>query len=251
MSLLTKINKCDRIMLGDNMDKEEYKLETYTILSVTTYRLLEKETGEYWYPITLFFSKILFRKTTAGVFRDNEMYRKHMRVIEYENPDNSFKNKKMKTWFIDTEGMCLILINTKLKKDTPKKMLVRQKYLAAAQNFFGVTSNNSQEFIGYQPDLSNYDVWSIMCLTRDYNLKKDTLWKRCGKCGFYYPHNKDYFIERNGYLANNCRQCTGNDFVCKNRKIQFLYNHDGLDLIYQYYLGDKDKIAEEFNKWIG
>jgi len=236
--------------MGDDMTKK-YELETYNILSVTTYRLLEKDTGEYWYPLSSFFSKVLFRRTTPGFYRDKEEFRVHMRVIEYTNPNSSAKDKTTKTWFMNTEGMCLILKNLTLAKDTPKKMMMKQKYLAAAQNYFGVTSNNSQEFIGYQPDLSDYDVWSIMCLTRDYEIRKDTLWKRCNTCGFYYPYNKDYFnMVGKNYLANSCRQCTGRDFVCKNKNLQYIYTHNGLDLIYQYYLGDKDKILEEFNKWL-
>ena len=237
--------------MGDNMDKNRYKLESYTILSVTTYRLLEKDTKEYWYPLNLFFNKILFRRTTPGVFRDKEEYRKHMRVIEYINPDNPIKNQITKTWFINTEGLCLILMNITTLKDTPKKTMVRQRYLAAAQNFFGITSKNVQEYIGYQPDLSDYDVWSIICLTRDYNISKNTIWKRCNKCGFYYPYNKDYFNKNGKYLSNKCRQCTGRDFICKNKKMQYIYTHSGIDLIYQYYLNDKDKVYEELNKWLG
>ncbi len=229
---------------------EKYELEEYKILSVTTYRLLEKDTNEYWYPLSSFFSNVLFRRTSPSVYRDKPEYNKHMRVIEYINPKSNAKDKAVKAWFISTEGMCLILRNLTIAKDTPKKLMVKQKYLAAAQNFFGITSVNSQEFIGYQPDLSEYDVWSIICLTRDFNIKKDTLWKRCRNCGFYYPYNKDYFITRNNYLANDCRQCTGNDFVCKNKNIQYIYNHDGLDLLYQYYLGNDNRILEEFKKWL-
>lgn len=248
--LLTKYTYYVKITMGDIMDNN-YELEPYTILSVTSYRLKEKETGEYWYPIVSFFDKILFRKVNSRFYRDNDKYNKYMRVISYINPNNPARYP-VKAWFMNTEGIYLILKSTVVQQGTPKVTLMKQKYLAAAQSFFGVIPDTPEKFIGYTPNLSNYDVWSILCLTRDPNIKKDTLWKKCNECGFYYPNTKDYFHEDNKhYLANKCRQCAGFNFRCKNKKIQYLYSHDGYDLLYQYYLGENDKILDEFKKWIG
>lgn len=229
----------------------KYKLEEYNILSVTSYRLLEEETGEYWYPLRLFIQKVLFRNINPVRYRDDEKYNKYMRVIEYSNPNstNPEKNKK-KTWFMNTEGIYLILQNTTTNKGSAKEKLMREKYLAAAQSFFGgVVSKNEQEYIGYSPDLTNYDVWSIMCLTRDTTINKDTIWKKCSKCGFYYPYTAKYFLNSGYYLSTKCRQCCGKDFVCENKRLQYIYKNGGLDLIYQLYL-DSDKITEELKKWI-
>ena len=172
-----------------------------------------------------------------------------MRVIEYDNPDSA-TDTKTKAWFMNTEGIYILLQNVKINRGSPREKVVKEKYLAAAQNFFGVVSNNSQNYIGYMPDLSNYDVWSIMCLTRDTEINNNTIWKRCSNCGFYYPYNKKYFNEASGYLANKCKQCCNLDFVCENKRLQYLHNHNGLDLIYQIYLDDKDKIVEELKKWL-
>ena len=233
--------------MGDDMT---YKLEEYSILNVKSYRLLETATGEYWYPLSLFLRKFLFRNNNLNTYRDNEIYNKYMRVIEYDNPDSA-TDTKTKAWFMNTEGIFILLQNIKISNSgSARERVSKEKYLAATQNFFGVVSNNPQDYIGYMPDLSNYDVWSIMCLTRDTDINNNTIWKRCNNCGFYYPYNKKYFMENSGYLANKCKQCCNLDFVCENKRLQYLHNHNGLDLIYQIYLTDKDKIVEELKKWL-
>lgn len=228
----------------------KFTVEKYNILSVEQIRLLDED-GVYWYPLKNFFKNVLFRELNITNYRDNEEYSKYMKVIEYK-PLKTFNDKPLKTWFINNEGMFLILKNTFIIKDTPKKTLMREKYLAAARNFFGVTvTNDEPTFLSYQPDLSNYDVWSILCLTQDKTIKKETIWKKCEKCGFYYPCSKNYFTKYKTQYSSNCKQCSGNDFKCSNKIIQYIYNHDGLDLLYNYYLGDNDKIIEELNNWIG
>jgi len=173
-----------------------------------------------------------------------------MRVIEYDNPDSA-TDTKTKAWFMNTEGIYILLQNIRISNSgSVREKLAKERYLAATQSFFNVIPNNPQDYIGYQPDLSNYDVWSIMCLTRDTSIDNNTIWKRCTNCGFYYPYNKKYFVESNGYLSNKCKQCFGLDFVCENKRLQYLHNNNGLDLIYQFYLNDKDKIVEEFKKWL-
>lgn len=228
----------------------KYKLEEYNILSVKSYRLLEEETGEYWYPLTLFIKKILFRNINTVRYRDDDKYNKYMRVIEYSNPDSAVPHSN-KTWFINTEGLYLLLKNISPAKGNTRKQVMQEKYLAAAQGFLGgVVSKNAQNFIGYIPDLTNYDVWSIMCLTRDTTINQNTIWKRCSKCGFYYPNTKRYFNpKKKKYLYNKCKQCCGQDFTCENKRLQYIYKNDGLDLIYQLYL-DSDKVVDELKKWI-
>lgn len=228
----------------------KYKLEEYNILSVKSYRLLEEETGEYWYPLTLFIKKVLFRNINTVRYRDDDKYNKYMRVIEYSNPDSAVPHSN-KTWFINTEGLYLLLKNISPAKGNTRKQVMQEKYLAAAQGFLGgVVSKNAQNFIGYIPDLTNYDVWSIMCLTRDTAINQNTIWKRCSKCGFYYPNTKRYFNPKKKiYLYNKCKQCCGQDFTCENKRLQYIYKNDGLDLIYQLYL-DSDKVVDELKKWI-
>lgn len=234
--------------MGDDMT---YELEEYKIINITSYRLLEKETNEYWYPLSLFLRTFLFKNSNLINYRDNDKYNKYMKVIEYNNPKTNAKGIPTKAWFMNTEGIYILLQNAKFNNTgSTREKMTKEKYLAATQSFFGVVSNNKQEYIGYMPDLSNYDVWSIMCLTRDTSIDNNTIWKRCSNCGFYYPYNQKYFHKSNGYLANKCKQCCKLDFICDNKRIQYLYNHNGLDLIYQLYLNDKEKIVEELKKWL-
>lgn len=231
---------------------ENFTIEKYSILNVEDYRILDDD-GEYWYPMRSFFRQFLFREVDISPYRDNELYRSHMKVFEFIHPRQKNKGMKLKTWCINTEGMFLILQNTKIKatKNRNRQTLIKEEYLAAARNFFGImATNDTSTFIGYNPDLSNYDVWSIMCLTRDYEISDSTIWKKCDNCGFYYPYNKNYFYKNGKYLRNQCRQCTGHDFVCKNKNIQYIYSHGGLDLLYSYYLNDTERIVKEFKKWL-
>lgn len=235
--------------MGDVMEK--YELEEYYILSVKQIRLKDDE-GEYWYPIRSFFEKVLFRNFNVPSYRDNPIYSKFMKVISYEHPDTAAKGQKTKTWFINQEGMCLILNNVKSISDTPKKYMMREKYLMEARIFFNVrTISDSKEFLSYTPDLSNYDVWSAICITRDKSINEKTLWKRCHTCGYYYPYTKRYFNKLKTQLSGSCKQCLGSDFICKNKHIQYLHNHDGLDLLYELYENkDDNKILEELKKWL-
>ena len=96
--------------MGDDMS---YKLEEYYILNIKSYRLLEIETGEYWYPLSLFLRKFLFRNNNLNTYRDNDKYNQYMRVIEYDNPDSA-TDTKTKAWFMNTEGLYILLQNTRI-----------------------------------------------------------------------------------------------------------------------------------------
>ena len=95
-----------------------YKVEEYQILSVKTYRLLEEETGEYWYPLSLFLKHILFQQNGATKYRDNPKYNKFMKVISYINPRSLAPNMPNKTWCMNTEGIYLLLQNITINKTT-------------------------------------------------------------------------------------------------------------------------------------
>lgn len=229
---------------------EKYEMEEYTILSAKDVRLKD-ENDIYWYPIGSFFRKMLFKDIRPIWFRDKPFYENHMKVIEYIHP-NSDSGKPEKTWFMDAEGIHQALKNFRVKIDGSKKtLLMREKYLAAARSFFGVSVvDDIPTFIGFTPDLSEYDVWSILCIQKDTTITKDTLWQRCSTCGFYYPYTERYFQKYKTRLSVVCKECGGNHFVCQNKRIQFIKNNGGLDLLYQYYLEDDKKILEEFKKWI-
>lgn len=240
--------------MGDVMDK--YSIDYYQILDSELYRLREKDTGIYWYPLRDFFKKALFRKANITSYRDNEFYNKYMRVISSEHPNQAVKGLQIKTWFINEEGLYLILSNLKPLNDTIRKNQIREKYEAAAKSLLGVTTLNSStppKFIGFQPDLSNYDVWSIICLTNDKSITQKTLWKRCEICGFYYPNTIKYFSRLSQkHLNDKCRQCFGTGFRCPNARYQYIYQRNGYDLIYKLYQNNPpEEIVEELKKWLG
>ena len=240
-----------RITMGDIM--EQYSKETYKVIEVERYRLKENATGIYWYPMNDFFKNVLFRSFNSRSYRDNELYSKYMRVIKFEPRPNS----PIKTWFINEEGLHLILKNLKPIKDSPRKQVIRDMYEAAAKQLVNVHTvtdvNTPPKFINFVPDLSKYDVWSIICLTNDKYIKPETLWKRCDECGFYYPDNQRYFSKvSEKHLNNRCRKCCGGDFVCTNSKYQYIYKRNGYDLIYLIYNNASDeKIAEKLKEWLG
>lgn len=229
---------------------DNFTIEEYSVLSATDIRLKTTD-GEYWYPIVSFSKNMLFRRVRATDYRDKDFYKDHMKVFEILRP-TSITGLPVKTWCMDTEGIYYLLLHTYIQPEgSKKKILMREKYLAAVRNFFGVkTTSDTPTFISYTPDLSNYDVWSIMCITRDRTIKQDTIWQRCNECGFYYPYTTRYFQKFKTQLARKCKECAGMSFTCMNRRIQYIKNNKGLDLLYQLYQGDNNKIAEEFKKWL-
>lgn len=223
---------------------EEYEMEEYSIASIKDVRLKDKE-GRYWYPLHSFIQKMLGKGTGAAFYRDKPEFKKHMKVIVYIHP-NSVTKLPCKTWFMETEGIYKILQNTKIESDKlSSKFIIQERKLAAIKKFFGVNNiKDNPLFISTEPDISEYDFWSILCIKQDLTIKNSTIWRRCSSCNFYYPFTSRYFVR------GKCKQCAGYDFVCMNKRIQFIKKNMGEDLLYQYFLGNKESVAEEFKKWI-
>lgn len=224
------------------MDK--YEMEKYSIAGVEDVRLKD-ENGEYWYPLSSFSRKMLDRTKQTAFYRDHPKFGQYMKVISYTHP-NSVSKLPEKTWFMNTEGIYLLLQDTTVEaKRFSTKVLLQEKKLAEIKNYFGVSNIKDKPlFISSGPDISDYDVWSILCIRQDWTLKNSTIWRKCSECGYYYPFTSRYFVR------GKCKQCAGYDFVCLNKRIQFLRKNMGDELLYQYFLGNKENIAEEFKKWI-
>ena len=238
-----------------DINGNQYKLDTFKIIDVEGYRLIDED-GEHWYPISNFSSRFLFKKIKTSVLRDNEQYNKYMRVISYIHPDSNSK-KNIKTWFINSEGLNLYVKNVVSSKVwsktfSPRERIKRDEYLAAVQNMLNIQQPvDNSRFIGFMPDLESYDVWSYICIHRDPNLTSKTIWRRCTKCHFYYPNTKSYFPISNNKLSNQCKQCIGLHFTSHNKYLDYIYTHNGIDLIYQYFLDDDDeKLLYEFKQWL-
>lgn len=227
------------------MDKD-FEIETFKILDQECIRLKDKD-GEYWYPLTSFFKSFFFRRVAVTTYRENPEYYQHMKVFKYRHPKSATQTEE-RTWCINTEGIYKILRDTSLrwKKNVSKIIMMnRSKYLAACRNFFGVTKTDDNPlFIGFAPDISNYDVWSIYCITYDRDPRKNDIWRKCDKCGFYYPYTKKYFFK------DMCKQCNGSDFKCDNKRIQRMKDTDGYELLYQLYMMNGDKVINELRAWL-
>ena len=78
--------------MGDVMDK--YSIDYYQILDSELYRLKEKDTGIYWYPLRDFFKKALFRKVNITSYRDNEFYNKYIKRNINRNWRNITRHKQ-------------------------------------------------------------------------------------------------------------------------------------------------------------
>ena len=236
----------------------KFSIEKFEILGIESHRIKD-ENDEYWYPLTTFFKTFLFRTFQVQKYRDNEKLNKYMKIFNYAHP-NSHNDVEFKTWHINTEGMFLILqelppLKTK-KLESRTAFHKKEKAIIATKSFFGVKDISQEskiQYINYTPVLNDYDVWSIMCLKHDKNINKDTIWKKCISCGFYYPDNTRYYERQSkgkDPLRNQCKQCRGSEFKCDNTKLQFIYQNQGLDLIFQIYKDDKEKIYEKLISWI-
>lgn len=227
-----------------------FSTDIYKIEGTELQRIIDED-GEYWYPIQNFFNKILLRRCNVTLLRDSEAYSKFMKVFKIV-PLGSKNGFAFKTWCMNTEGMYIMLQKTYVKPDSPKKMQVRERRLNAARIFFNVKIKNPGMFLTYRPDISNYDIWSIMCINNDVDLSNDDVWKRCELCGYYYPCTHKYFKEfRNNIYSENCLECEGINFKCDNKRIQWIYDHGGLNLLYNIFNEDKDLTYEELLKFIG
>lgn len=232
---------------------EDFIIEKYTIEDKELIRVKDNQ-NRYWYPLAQFLRLILLQKDPKSLrYRDDERYSPYMMVFPLTLENSPIPNRIYKTWCMETQGMITLLKLASVKDKYKTRAIRKSKYLAAARNFFNIGETaDTPDYIGYMPDISNYDVWSIMCIQADRNITRQTVWKKCEKCGFYYPDTNRYFSETtNKYLARKCRQCLGRDFVCMDKKKQFLYTNNGLDLLFSYYEKESDKeIAEKFRDWI-
>lgn len=212
------------------------------------------EDGEKWYPLASFFSNVLLRPISEKiVMRDSNMSR-YMKVITYE-PQRNGGYRPIPTWCMNEKGMKFILkhMTTYMRGDR-NKALLRQKRLKEAQNYFKVKplKENEPIFIQEMPDLDNYDIWSYTCISNDLSIKYDTIWRKCSKCGYYYPNTYKYFPidHKTRNCISSCKQCNNKDFVCDNQVLQFFYEHSGINLIYALYLNDDKRILDELSNLI-
>lgn len=220
---------------------------------------LTDEDGIKWYPLGYFLEKILCKSDKVSSFRDSNVS-KYMKIIEYSCDRPRMRTPK-KIWCINEKGIKYLLKNMLVvhrgKKSTFKS---REKGYAEACLYFNIKNKKAKIdplFITGMPKskLDFYDIWSVICIKNDPKIEAFTKWKKCPECEYYYPYLDTFF----GKAFNNdskCLQCKGSNFKCKNKIIQFIYDNDGLELLYCLFNNEdnneinKDKLLEEVFKLI-
>lgn len=203
------------------------------------------DNGVNWYPLKAFLQRILCKYDKVTTFRDSAISR-YMKVFEY-NPKKNKSNRLVKTWFINENGVKYLLRHMSIRKTKNTKMYIaREKGFFEACIYFNVKNHDELEplYINTIPDLKEYDIWSLLCITNDTKITNTTSWKKCPECGYYYPNKINYFGS-NRKKQTKCLQCQNKNFHCDNKIIQYIYDNDGLDLLYKLYTSQKESVIIE------
>lgn len=208
--------------------------------------------GIEWYPFKRFLESILCKYDKTSKFRDSEMIR-YLQVIAYPANKNN-PNRLVKTWCINTNGIKYLLrhMNIFQKGNTNINLYrAREKGFFEACLYFKVKPLEKLDplYINTPPKLKDYDIWSVTCIENDIKLKANDRWKKCTECNYYYPDKTRYFGS-DRKKNKKCLQCQGKDFKCQNKIIQFIYDNNGLDLLYKMSLNNNEDIIKELHNFI-
>lgn len=229
-----------------------FKIERIFIGDKVIDRLTD-ENGVEWYPFRRFLQGILCKYDKISKFRDSEMI-KHLQVIAY--PINKkAPNRDVKTWCVNTKGIRYLLrrMNILQRGNTNIALYrAREKGFYEACLHFKVRPLEKLDplYINTPPKLDEYDIWSVTCIENDLKLRANDRWKKCNGCDYYYPDKARYFGS-DRKKNKKCLQCQGKDFQCQNKILQFIYDNNGIDLIYKISLNDNDSIVNALRTFIG
>lgn len=224
----------------------DFTVDTIQIGEKITDRIIDSE-GTHWYPLRHFLLRILRKSDKVSSFRDSNLI-KYMKVFEYTSGKKGATHP-IKMWCMNEDGIKYLLRHMRVRNTRSEHLFkARQKGFYEACLYFGVKTPEELEpvFINQTPNLDNYDIWSVLCLSYDNTLTSYQKWRRCLECNYYYPDTERYF----GKSTKKCLQCQGRSFKCKNKIAQYIYDHNGLDLLYQIHLGDTEKAFKLLNEFI-
>lgn len=228
----------------------KYELDRIIIGEKQLDRLTDED-NIHWYPLKMFLTNILCKYDKVSSFRDSSINR-YMKIIEY-NPNRTGAKRPIKMWCINENGIKYLLKKMSVVKLHKTRMYnARKKGLYEACLYFNVKNSEIDDptFINQQPNIDNYDIWSLLCIQYDKHLNYYTKWKICPKCGYYYPYKERYF-GKNKNKDSNCLQCQNKNFECQNKIIQYIYDNDGFDLLYKLHIDNNDRdIINELKHFI-
>ena len=208
------------------------------------------EEGVHWYPLKAFIRKILCKSDKNATFRDSTISR-YLKVFEYE-PQKRGGYRPIKKWCINENGVKFLLRNMKVVNRGKKELYrSREKGFFEACLYFKVRTPDELDplYINVPPKLTDYDIWSVVCLENDFRVRSNSRWKKCAECNYYYPDSTRYFGS-DKKKNKKCLQCQGKQFKCANYILQYIYDNGGLDLIYKIYEGKDEDIVRELKNFI-
>lgn len=228
---------------------DNFKIEQVRIGDKIIDRIIDEE-GIEWYPFKKFLESILCKYDKVATFRDSNL-NKFLRVIKYSSSKQKI-NEGNRTWCINKDGIVFLLKHMSVNLKGNKKLFEsRKKGFYEACRFFDVKISKIESlpnFMNIPPILKDYDIWSLVCLENDPYIKPDSIWKVCPECGFYYPYKERYFGAKK--KDSKCLECQGKNFKCYNKIVQFIYDNDGIDLLYAINELNDETIVKELLNFI-
>ena len=194
------------------------------------------------------------RKSEKAAYFKNTTVAKYMKLIVYTS-DRRGMQQPRRTWCINEEGIKFLLKNMKVTKaGSERDYKLRERAFYACCLYFGIkkpVAKLDPMYIYGFPDMEEYDIWSALCIENDKDVNEFTKWKKCPECNYYYPFQRAYFGEKRK-TDTKCLQCRHKDFICKNKVVQYISEHDGLDLLFKLRNNAKpESIVFELHKFIG
>ncbi len=223
--------------------KENY-VETYFTLNYKPIPRLTDKDGVGWYPLSYFLRKGLNTTLTARKFINSQFEDKYMKVIIYK-----FKhaNKLNPTWFVNEDGLKLLLKNIKTapkhNKLSKERIMEKDMVLEEACKLFNVRRNyNNAIYRRLDYRKLHYGKWLSFVFRTDKDLKSDTPFRKCAYCHRWFPCNEKYFAIRYKYskkgarkvLRTYCKECAGEQFHSDNKDVERLKKLGYMNLIYCY-----------------
>lgn len=212
--------------------------------------------GIRWYPIERFFKVMLIKYSIKAKLRDSN-FRKHMTVF---NVRLTGMRCSKDTWFMDEEGMKLLLPQiTVSEKGDPDLVKLRSKLLTNACLYFGLRPKQgvNRTYTSITPDMSErkrgYQPWQRMCLLQDPKVNLYHNWKICRNCNRYFPDNAMYFEMRDdGISSPFCLTCAGKSPYCVNPVMQAIHEAGGDDILEKIHNHDcnPEKMMDELYEFI-
>lgn len=223
--------------------KENY-VETYFVLNYKQIPRLTDKDGVSWYPLSYFLKKGMNTTLRAKRYANSVFEDKYMKVIIYKF---KYAHSKSMTWFVNEEGLKLLLKNFKTVyskgKNAKERTIRKDMILDEACQLFKVRRNcNNAIYRKLDYRKLHYGKWLSFVFRTDQDLRYDTPFRKCAYCHRWFPYTEKYFGVRykrrkNGtvkLLKTYCKECNGEQFHSDNKDVERLKKLGHINYIYHY-----------------